>query len=420
MSYTLSKCLFVDSLVSEKRGGLAFTEQKPPLNAILSYDAPPVDQVLAGKKNVFYTAVLRCFQILGEHYGIHSISPGTPVDFGAHTYSLGMLMMLDNFDQVSEILKDIMPDTSIRLDLSNRLSTLAPVERNQRFPFIIQQVFEAAGRPLIPGKPFKQAQQGCERHRERRREVQRYQPEKPNRRVEALKKRARRIRWEDPGYLRDLRAHRRAEEETTSESSRSTESAILASPPPGQQDISAKEEGDVLLPLSTPPPLSLSALAMGDPAEMIFPPPVSPPSVSPAPIAPAPISPAPPAPMIFPPPVSPASISPAPPAMGDKDDIIIDVVNPVSPNHPGGASAAAREVAPALEARLDAVLSLQVRVSHSLDDLVGLTVQAVTILHDLHHGQQDIIELLRTMAGAQSLLVMAQAPAGRPPSEQHQ
>ncbi|XP_029448536.1 uncharacterized protein LOC115086176 isoform X3 [Rhinatrema bivittatum] len=84
------------------------------------------------------------------------------------------------------------------------------------------------------------------------------------REVEALKKRARRIRREDPGYLWDLWAHRRVEEDT-----------------------SAEEEGDVPSLLSTPPPLSPSAPAMGDPAEMIFPPPslhslsLQPPSLQP-------------------------------------------------------------------------------------------------------------------------------------------
>ncbi|XP_029455993.1 uncharacterized protein LOC115090698 isoform X2 [Rhinatrema bivittatum] len=45
--------------------------------------------------------------------------------------------------------------------------------------------------------------------------------------VKALKKRARRIRQEEPEYLRDLWAHCRAEEESTTEGSSTTESAPL-------------------------------------------------------------------------------------------------------------------------------------------------------------------------------------------------
>ncbi|XP_029448535.1 uncharacterized protein LOC115086176 isoform X2 [Rhinatrema bivittatum] len=109
------------------------------------------------------------------------------------------------------------------------------------------------------------------------------------REVEALKKRARRIRREDPGYLWDLWAHRRVEEVFSDDVRIFTEHIIRYAdfPVTGQQDTSAEEEGDVPSLLSTPPPLSPSAPAMGDPAEMIFPPPslhslsLQPPSLQP-------------------------------------------------------------------------------------------------------------------------------------------
>ncbi|XP_029455992.1 histone-lysine N-methyltransferase 2B-like isoform X1 [Rhinatrema bivittatum] len=211
--------------------------------------------------------------------------------------------------------------------------------------------------------------------------------------VKALKKRARRIRQEEPEYLRDLWAHCRAEEESTTEGSSTTESAPLEE----QQDTLAEEKGDLPLPAIITPSQLLS------PSPLLRPPPViEPPHV------------------FLPPP-----LSPAPPAMGDEEDIIIDVVNPVSPGLPGAgrqpeASAAAGEGPSAIEGRLDAVLALQAWLIRSLEVQEGMAVQAVTILHDLRCGQWEIIELLSTMVGAQSLLVMARDPAGRAPSDQLQ
>ncbi|XP_029443008.1 putative nuclease HARBI1 [Rhinatrema bivittatum] len=48
------------------------------------------------------------------------------------------------------------------------------------------------------------------------------------------------------------------------------------------------------------------------------------------------------------------------------------------------------------------VLQQNSKLIHSLEVQEGMAVQAVTILYDLRHGQREIIELLRAMAGALS------------------
>ncbi|XP_029441511.1 vomeronasal type-2 receptor 26-like [Rhinatrema bivittatum] len=104
---------------------------------------------------------------------------------------------------------------------------------------------------------------------------------------------------------------------------------------------------------------------------------------------------APPAASPPPPPTLPPSapIPPAPPAMEAEEVIVIDDDVQVTP---------------------------EVWLTRGLDVMEGMAVQTVAILQDLRHGQQEIIELLRSMAAAQSLLVMSWAPLGQPPSPRHQ
>ncbi|XP_029453286.1 WAS/WASL-interacting protein family member 3-like [Rhinatrema bivittatum] len=135
--------------------------------------------------------------------------------------------------------------------------------------------------------------------------------------------------------------------------------------------------------------------------------------------------------LLSPTPPPPTPVPPDSPAMEAEEVIVIDDDVQVAPEAPGAghrfeAGAASWEGPreqprpPPMEAHLDAMLALQEQLTRGLDVMEGLMVQTVAILQDLRHGQQEIIELLHSMAAAQSLLVMSWAPLGWPPSPRRQ
>ncbi|XP_029465479.1 uncharacterized protein LOC115095631 [Rhinatrema bivittatum] len=200
--------------------------------------------------------------------------------------------------------------------------------------------------------------------------------------VEALKKRARKLRGDECEWLQGLRAQRGPRDDTSSTLKEEEEEkdGQVAPPPLLEQEASS--------PL--PPPLKEETA----------------PSPSPTlgPVSPTPLS-------------------------LEAEEVVVTNDSEGLSGEEASAAHRFQEAASAPEegqweegmpspimARLNAVLAPQVRLIQSLDCVKRLMVQLAANLVDLRRGQEQVIELPRFIAGAQLLVAMGQVQPSWPPS----